>query len=186
MNSGIQEYPTLATSKKSRKCRPATLSPYHSPALTLALLEKVRALPASIAGFGLKPKKLLGWFDPNTLSLKTAQFSLFEDCSDCLNSLPKSGIMQNGRVYQATSSISSIAEKDFFLLPTPTRQDSKKSVKTEACFGNLIGNRGYSLPVFIRDGPDDGKYPNPELCEVLMTFPASYTDLNAPEMPSYR
>lgn len=185
MSYDTQASPILATLEQSAPPPMPTFSPYRSPALVLALWEKVRVLKTQIAGCGLRRKELFAWVDLNTLSLKTAQLSLYEDLTGSSFSLPKSGMMQNGHIYRATSSVSNSAEKDFFLLPTPLKADARALCGRNQYFGNLKPKHGYTLPPFIRDGPEDGIYPNPELTEVLMTFPAGYTDLSAQVTRSY-
>lgn len=159
-----------------------TFSPYRSPALASALQEKVKDLKMRIAGFGLKPKELLGMADPDTLRLKTGQLSLFEDYTEYLDSLPASGIMRNGLLYRALNLVCRTTESGFIVLPTPMKSDAKGESKTR--FFASSKHRGF-LRSFIRDGESDGIYPNPELTEVLMTFPAGYTDLSVLEMPLY-
>ena len=182
MNLDIQECQISATSETSRQPLMPTSSPYRFPALTSLLLEKVRELKASIAGYGLRPRGLLGAFAPGTSLLKTAQGSLFEDCTRYLDCLPPSGIMQNGRVFQARSSVSSNSVKGYILLPTVLKSTMKGAMESRF-FGSLEYRS--QLHEFIRDGPQDGIYPNPELTEALMTFPVGYTDLQVQEMPSY-
>lgn len=185
MNSDIQAPETTAIFGISNSQNTPTSTPYHSPVLVSLLLEKVRDLRTRIAGFGLTPKSLLGEADQNTLSLRTAQHSLFEGYTESLQALPPSGMMRNGRIYLAHSSVSNNAVKGFILLPTPLKADSRASCGRGQYFGKLKPGIGYTLCPFIRDGESDGIYPNPELSEVLMTFPVSYTDLNVSAMPLF-
>nr|WP_245905187.1 hypothetical protein [Pontibacter mucosus] len=87
---------------------------------------------------------------------------------------PKSGMMRNGNVYQAPHLECSSVGKEYILLPTPATSHYKGSIR-----GRYFGSKSYksNLPEFIRDGFDDPIYPNPELYEVLMTFPTSWTEL---------
>jgi len=101
-----------------------------------------------------------------------------------LQALPSMVMMRKGCVYKATGLAFSSDVGDFMLLPTPIGSDWKVSNGRRRFFGNLKKGWGQSLPSFIRDGENDGIYPNPELTEVLMTFPVGHTDLNAPAMPS--
>lgn len=186
MKNDIQECPTSATSETSNPPPGQTFlqSPFH--AATSLLVEKVRELKEMIAGCGLKPNGLLGKFDQDTSLLKTAQCSLFEDCTSYLDRLPVSGIMQNGHVYKAHSLVSNNCVKGYILLPTPIKNDARGS----GCqyFGastNKWKKGTYQLNAYLRDGEQDGRYPNPELTEALMTFPVGYTDLRVQEMPSY-
>lgn len=186
MHSDTQTSPTLATSETSQMPHTLTFSqsPFH--AATSLLLEKVRELKGKIAGCGLKPIGLLGRFDPHTSLLKTAQGSLFEDCTSYLDRLPVSGIMQNGQIYKARSLVSSNTVEGYILLPTPIKNDSKGSgFQYFGASTNKWKKGAYHLNAYLRDGEHDGRYPNPELTEALMTFPVGYTDLQVLEMPSY-
>lgn len=185
MSTDIQEYPTLETSDTLTTLPVQTFSPSLFRALESRLLEKVKDLKIRIADCGLMPKGLLAKVDLDTLQLKTVQISLFEDYQEYLQDLPSSGIMLNGRVYQALSSVSSNAVKGFILLPTPTKADSRASGGKGFYFGKPKAGRGHVLSQYIRDGPLDGTYPNPDISEALMGFPPSYTDLRVLEMPSY-
>jgi hypothetical protein len=145
----------------------------------------VKALKMSVAGFGLTQKELLGKIDLNTLSLRTAQYLLDEAWREYSQDLPKSGMMRSGVVYRAINSVSNNTVKGYILLPTPIKHDAKCSVRTDQYFGNLNRKLFRNLAEFLRDGPTDGKYPNPVLSEVLMTFPPLYTDLSASVTRSY-
>lgn len=185
MNYDTQECPTTATSPKL----PTHLTPTFTPSLFRAqeflMLEKVRDLKMSVAGFGLKQKELLAKVNPNTLSLKTVQLLISEDWGEYSQDLPASGMMRNGAVYRAINSVSNNTVKGYILLPTPIKTNAKCTVRTDQYFGNLNIKLFRSLPEFLRDGPTDGKYPNPVLSEVLMTFPPLYTDLSASVTRSY-
>lgn len=186
MKNDIQEYPTSETSEISQMPRMPTSLPSPFLAATSLLPGKVKALKEMIAGYGLKRNGLLGVFDQDTWLLKTAQCSLFEDYTSYLDRLPVSGIMQNGHVYKAHSLVSSNTVKGYILLPTPIKNDSRGSGRQY--FGastNKWKKGAYQLNAYIRDGEQDGIYPNPELTEALMTFPVGYTDLQVQEMPSY-
>lgn len=186
MKNDIQESQTSETSETLQIPHMQTFTPSPFHAATFLLLEKVKDLKARIAECGLKPIELLGKFDPDTSSLKTAQYSLFEDCTLYLDRLPVSGIMQNGHVYRARSLVSSNTVKGYILLPTPIKNDAKGSGRQY--FGastNKWKKGAYQLNAYLRDGEQDGIYPNPELTEALMTFPVGYTDLQVQEMPSY-
>lgn len=174
----------MATSDTLPTPHTPTSSPFHSPALTFLLLEKVKELKASIAGYGLRPKELLAWYDPNTSSLKTAQYSLIEDLGEFCAALPRTGMMRNGRLYKARTLGFSKDVPGYILLPTPTKMDSKANTRKAEFFG-VLNPRSRTLGWYIRDGEHDGRYPNPDLTEALMTFPAGYTDLQVQEMPSY-
>ena len=71
-----------------------------SLARTSALLEKVSELSVKEVAYGLRCIELYGKLDLDTSSLKTAQCSLFGDLNESYATFPKSGMMQNGNVYQ--------------------------------------------------------------------------------------
>jgi hypothetical protein len=185
MSYGTQEYQTTEILPKSQTHPTQTFTPSLFHALEFQMQEKVKALKMSVAGFGLTQKELLGRVDPNTLSLKTAQYLLNEDWREYSQDLPASGMMRNGVVYRAINSVSSNTVKDYILLPTPIKHDAKCSVRIDQYFGNLKQRLFRNLAEFLRDGPTDGRYPNPVLSEALMTFPPLYTDLSASVMRSY-
>lgn len=187
MNLDIQASPTSETSEILAEKNYLQQIYGQSPFLVLAsrLQAKVRALQISSQAFGLRPIAYYGCVDLDTSLLKTAQLYLEEAWQQSSLNLPASGMMRNGHVYRARCSVSSSYEKEFMLLPTPTKTDSQCRVRSEVYFGHSRRGYGISLPGYFRDGPTDGKYPNPVLTEVLMTFPPLYTDLNVPAMPSY-
>lgn len=167
---------TTETLGRSETLHTPIYSPFRSPALESLRLDLAVALKTRVAGYGLRPKGLLGMYDPDTWQLKTAQISLFADCQTFLERLPNSGIMRNGRIYQAHSSVSNNVVKGYILLPTPTKADSRASGGRRYYFGNSKPGRGITYCQYIRDGENDPIYPNPELSLLLMGFPASYLD----------
>mgnify|MGYP001579601857 CR=1 FL=1 len=187
MKKGIKVYRISATSKKSNPPPPQISSPYHSPVLASRLVAKVRDLKTMIAGCGLKLSAYWGKVDTDTWLLKTAQLSLSEDLTKSSPRLPASGIMRNGQIWAARCLVSSNRVEGFLLLPTPMKGFGKKPCSKGYYFGNLPHtHRGLGrLNMFIRDGPEDGIYPNPELCEVLMCYPVLYSDWSAPVTLSY-
>jgi len=140
-----------------------TSSAVDSLARTSALLEKVSELQAKEAAYGLKCTAFVGRLDPNTLSLKTAQCSLFEDLSKSYATFPKSGIMQNGNVYQAPTLEYNRVGSDYIVLPTPTKSTVKGAVRNR-----YFGSHTYrgNIHEYIRDGEQDSIYPHPSLLGV--------------------
>ena len=83
--------------------------------------------------FGLTWQGSLASLDPLTLSLRMYQISFDWGESELCQILPKSGTLQNGRLYQLNSSTSHISESaGSALLPTPTASDPAKQ-----CSGGL-------------------------------------------------
>ena len=152
-----------------------TSSAVDSLAKTPALLEKVSELQGNEAAYGLKCTELWGKLDPDTSSLKTVQCSLFEDLNKSYAIFPKSGIMQNGNVYQAPTLGYSKVGSDFIVLPTPTKSTAKGAVRNR-----FFGSHTYrgNIHEYIRDGQHDSIYPHPGFLENLMTFPIGWTEPN--------
>lgn len=88
---------------------------------------------------------------------------------------PKSGMLHSGSVYKVPSLDCNNVGKEYILLPTP-RVSSANGSSRNRFFGSPT-YRG-NLEGYIRDGETDGPYPNPELSETLMGFPASWTETN--------
>ena len=74
--------------------------------------------------YGLKCGEFVGKLDQTTLSLKTAQCSLFEDSSKSFSTFPKSGICVSGNVFTLRNLDSIIRENDSLVLPTPSKSDA--------------------------------------------------------------
>lgn len=106
-----------------------TSSAVDSLAKTLALLEKVSELSVKEVAYGLKCTELYGKLDLNTSSLKTVQCSLFGDLNGFYATFPKSGMMQNGNVYQAPTLVYNRVGNDYIVLPTPVKSTAKGASK---------------------------------------------------------
>ena len=85
-------------------------------------------------------QKLLGRYDPNTQSLKMFQYSLTGGSTLSLETLPKTGMMRNGSVYELQISERCIEESDCLLLPTPQAREWKGM--TGADYKILKGEKG--------------------------------------------
>ena len=76
-------------------------------------------------GFGKSMCVPLGKYDRISQSLKTYQHLLLEDSATYLQTLPKKGMMQNGRIYLLVNLERHIHVKECSLWPTPTASESK-------------------------------------------------------------
>ena len=144
-------------------------------------MEQQKELTEKKADCGLKCTGFVGSLDQSTLSLKTAQCSLFEDLNESYSIFPKSGMMQSGNVYRVQHLEYNRVGKDYIVLPTPIRSAYKGASK-KRFFGSAFHQSNFHE--YIRDGKEDGIYPNPELMEVLMSFPISWTELRQSETQS--
>ena len=121
--------------------------------------------------YGLKCTGLLGNYDPKSQSLKTHQLLLFEDSLQSLKSLPQSGMLANGGLYELMNSVCLIDELDVLLLPTPT--------KTGTDHRNRFAQGGRSITRFCIEKKLIGKEEllSPEFLEEIMGFPIGWTEL---------
>ena len=133
--------------------------------------------------FGLNIGDLLGTYDRNLQSWRTSVLLLFEDSTQFLDRLPKSGIMLNGRIYAQENSVETLPGTEFLLLPTPSASNMSKGSSTKRYLGSPYykGN----LSEAIRDSENDPIYPNPDFVENLMMYPIKWTDLKDSEMQLY-
>jgi hypothetical protein len=133
------------------------------------------------AVYGAKCLELFGKLDLNTSSLKTAQHSLLEDLNECYATFPKSGIMQNGNVYRASSLERNINEKEYTALPTPMASDNKHFMnRVDSVLRRVkIGKQIALVSVCQMNGLTDQQIVS--LYEGVMTFPINYTELKAVE-----
>lgn len=137
MNTGTKTSPILETSETSHLPPTLTFSPYRSHVLVSLLQEMVMDLKTRVLDCGMKPKDSLAYFDRHTWLLKTPQQLLFEGLGQFSKRLPNSGIMQNGHIYPASNLGFSNAVRDYILLPTPVKTDSKAPHGRAHYFGKL-------------------------------------------------
>lgn len=90
-----------------------------SLAKTSALPETVPDWTAKGQGYGQKWLGLLGRYDPDTHSLKTAQLSLLEDSTECCVTLPRWGLMLDGELYPQQMLEPFTEESESGYWPTP-------------------------------------------------------------------
>lgn len=97
------------------------------PVRTLALPEKAPGSAASAPGCGESLPGLLARYDRATHSLKIPQTSLLGGSTLCSVTLPRSGTMLNGRLYQRNRRAPDMSGNVSGLWPTITGQDSKNN-----------------------------------------------------------
>jgi hypothetical protein len=135
---------------------------------------------------GVKWRGWLAKFNPDTFSWKTAQCSLLEDSTECLQTLPRSGMTRNGLLWDAPNLEQNIKETEFGLWGTPTTSQDFKPVRklapSEASGKHgtiLVGSIGKEHPHLI------GRYLKPLVTEYLMGWPTGWTDLKPLEMGKF-
>lgn len=96
-----------------------TSSAEDSLAKTFLVQEKAQGLKESEADSGLNLQESLAKYDPATHSWRTRQCSLFEGLGECLETFPKSGIMQDGVLWGLTTAEPRTDEKECGYWRTP-------------------------------------------------------------------
>lgn len=96
--------------------------------------------------FGGTCTPLLVGFDHPSSCWKMYQQSLFGEPKRYLGALPKSGMMQNGQLYQLDNLEHPTSEKDGFVLPTPTKTQIKSKERTQRAIQLAKKN----LPLYTR------------------------------------
>ena len=89
-----------------------------SPASPGAWPERDEARPTSVI-FGPPSGECFARWDPPSRSLKTSQASLFGDCQEYSESLPKTGMMRSGRCWRLKTLVPRTGGRGSGLLPTP-------------------------------------------------------------------
>jgi len=125
--------------------------------------------------YGANMRDSLARYDPATHLLKMSQLCLFGDLIESSATLPRSGTMRSGIVYQLPTLAPGIEGTEFGLLPTPTASGYKGSVK-----GRFYGSPTFrgNLTEALRNGPEDPIYPHPDFVELMMGFPIGHTALD--------
>lgn len=119
------------------------------PAKTSALREMAPDLTASALGSGEKWPGSLARYDPDSHSLKTAQLSFIEDSTGCSLTLPRSGLMRDGKCWEQPmlERHTSASESGFWqaIWPTPNcdgfRSDGELAIlsRTLTDYAEFIG-----------------------------------------------
>lgn len=151
-----------------------TLSAWDLPARILVSAVAAPEYLANNQDSSLTEYELFALLDHYMYSLKIARRYLKADLNTYSCSFPTAGIMQNGRCYRAPILAFNRVGKDFILLPTPTVSSAKGPPSNRFFQSEFYKS---NLSEYIRDGKQDGIYPNPELIEALMTFPISWTEM---------
>lgn len=168
---------------------PLTLSVAGSPArMSRTLTQEAKDSTVIGRGFGLNTPELLASFDRSSLSWRTSQLLLMTDSTECLDRLPSSGTMLNGRLYQRAPWVPHIHESACSSVPTPTASDFRggrtKETSEKVGRGPKNNYRDFCRQILGL------RYPSPELTEWHMGFPIGWSEvepletqssLNAPE-----
>ena len=154
------------------------------------------------ADCGIISIKQLGFYDQKSHSLKTAQTSLTKGCHKSLQTLPRSGMMLNGKLFELQMSEQDISDRECLLWRTPTATDGNRGVGLTVksmLKGNIIRKSGHPMQIclhaqtlyrkYVELGYSKDNLPtvvrgqlNPNWIEWLMGFPIGWTDLDVSEM----
>ena len=176
---------TCELSTASRGAEKSTASAEASPAKIYQRQAKARASTEREADCGQSSRVLLAKFDRNTRSWKTLQCSLFGDSDECLETFPKSGMMQNGLLWELTTwaHATVVSESGFWRIPTPLASDGKNS-KVRHLRNSKFGARMRSVPYWILKNYN--MRCTPTMSEWLMGYPISWTDSAPLAMDKFR
>lgn len=107
--------------KQFQRCRSSLED---SPAkISRTLVKELASMGVAVHSGNITPK-LLGFYDRDSHSLKMCQRLLLEDSMLSLVTLPKSGMMRNGSIYQLPQLVRFTAGKEFLSWPTPNCADT--------------------------------------------------------------
>ena len=102
--------------------------------------------------FGLPCGESLARYDPDTQSLRTSQLLLFEDSTKSLVTLPRSGTMRNGRIYEQRTWVHRTKGKESGLWQTPNANEDRAECYTlETSYHHKQEGRQIHLAQEVRD-----------------------------------
>ena len=143
------------------------------------------ALPASEAGSGLNSSALWARFDPDSCSLRTAQRSLLEDSIACSPTLPQSGLMLAGRIYQRPSLAPVTNVTAPGSLPTPLKSWGRRGPGLSNNLDNLRASLGVTQESLAIVGAVGWRWPA-SFVEWMMGWPLQWSALKPLEMDKFQ
>ena len=103
--------------------------------------------------YGRILKKVLAIYDPPTSSWRTLQATLASDLVKYSQTLPKSGMTQDGKLYELVTLGHRTAEKDFSLLLTPTAGAGEFHHRMRLLPTPKVGGQGTNPAEYLRVTP---------------------------------
>jgi hypothetical protein len=134
---------------------------------------------ATEADSGESLRELLASYDQSMSSWRTVQRSLFGDSTECLATLPDSGLMRSGRLYELPRWGPGMGENECTFVPTPLASDHKGGLR------NVTPDRLSQFRHWI-SALTGLLYPNPSAVEPMMGYQTGWTELTPSAMPSSR
>lgn len=104
-----------------------------------------------------------------------------KDLPSFFNSLPKSGMLLNGTIYQLTELVSPMSGKDYGWLPTLNASDHKGVQRFR--YKGSAESRGVRMAEGLRTSSANGTILHPHFAEAVMGYPITWTELRPLETP---
>jgi len=157
------------------------------PVRTFPLQERETVLMDKDQACGNTWRGWLAKFDHDSCSWKTPQCSLFGGGQESLQTLPRSGMTQDGLLWEQTTLEPVIVEKGFGYWPTPTATDWKATGKLETLKRQGDRNEAghQNRPQYQYARKFNMKMPL-VASEILMMWPLGWTDLKPLEMDKFQ
>jgi hypothetical protein len=152
---------------------------------TSALRAPSWALMASEADSGRSSSGLWAKFDPASCSLRTAQHSLLEDSIACSPTLPPSGLMLAGRVYQRPSLAPVTNVTAPGSLPTPLKSWGRRGPGLSNNLDNLRCSLGVTKECLAIVEAVGWRWPA-SFVEWMMGWPSQWSALKPLEMDKFQ
>lgn len=102
-----------------------------------------------------------------------------KDLPSFFSSLPKSGMLLNGTIYQLTELVTPMYGKDYGWLPTLNASDHKGVQRFR--YKGSAQSRGVRMAEGLRTGSEDGTLLDPCFAEAVMGYKITWTELQPSE-----
>ena len=132
--------------------------------------------------FGGRCYESSAWYDRDTRSWKTRQVYLLGGLAEYSEAWPRSGTMQNGKLYPRDSSARFMFGEGRLLLPTLVASEHKGTAANR--YRGSTDFRGSRMSEGLRTCSTDPQYLTPLFAEWVMGFGIQWTVLERSAMPS--
>jgi hypothetical protein len=139
--------------------------------------------------YGNKCYESLARYDQNTHSLRTHQYSLLEDCTSLLQTLPGWGTIVDGELSELPMLERYTSAKEYGLsVPTPCKSDGSRQLMVQIKVKHLrkskFGARVHSLPYWLLK--NHNLRCSPKISEWVMGWPLGWSSLQPLAMVKYQ
>jgi hypothetical protein len=111
--------------------------------------------------YGPSVSEPYAFFDPDTHCLRTCEATLVSGSPEYSQTLPASGSMQNGKLFQQLRLVHHTKETGYLLWPTPTTQESEHPQAEWNDKGRLVARNGNTHSMNLADAVQ--KWPTPRV-----------------------